>query len=112
MIENNIKEPSFSELRNEAIASIRKIIGANNSIIEPEAVLHLGMFFGMLDKQLSGGHRVNDVQQNYYDRAHNILNKFEEQSVEFNDMRTVQMSGYELGTLRNALEVLRDGGGQ
>lgn len=105
----NIEEPTFTELRHEAIASIHKIIGANNGIVEPEAILHLGMFFGALDKQLSGKHRVNDTQQNYYDRAHNILNKLEEQSIEVNDVRTVQITGYELGTLRNTLEVLHDG---
>jgi hypothetical protein len=107
----NIKEPSFSKLRNEAISSIHRLLTANNGVIEPEAVLHLGMFLSALDKQLSGGHRVNDTQQDYYDRAHNILNKFEEQSIEANDVRTVQMTGYELGTLRNTLEILHGEGG-
>lgn len=108
MTNTNIEEPSFTELRREAIASIHKIIGANNGIVEPEAILHLGMFFGALDKQLSGNHRVSDAQQDYYDRANDILNKVEQQSIEVNDVRTVQITGYELGTLRNALTILRE----
>jgi hypothetical protein len=107
----NINEPSFSELRNTAINTFHKLINANNGAVEPEAIMYTGMFFGALDKQLSGPHRVSDTQQNYYDRAHCILNKFEEQSIEVNDMRVIEMTGYELGTLRNTLEILHGEGG-
>lgn len=104
------KDPTFTELRHEAQATMRKLIKANNGLIEPEAILHTGIFFGMLDKQLSGNHRVSDTQHDYYVRAHDILNKVEQQSIEVDDVRTVQITGYELGTLRNALEVLHDKG--
>jgi hypothetical protein len=113
-------EPTFEELRQEAITSVYKLVNANQGAITPEAVLHLGMFFGELNKHLRDENlrvpRENLQQQldasaeDLYQQAHEVINRLEQQAGADGDfhLSTARFSEKDAQILRNALEVLHD----
>jgi predicted DNA-binding protein len=111
-------EPTFEELRQEAISSVYKLVNANQGAITPQAVLHLGMFFGELNKHLRDESlrvpRENLQQQldanaeDAYQQAHEVINQLEHHAEEYGDYRLAAFSEEDAQILRNALEVLHD----
>jgi hypothetical protein len=112
-MDNNIEEPTFTELRHEAIASIHKLLKSNNGVIEQGSVLHLGMFLAILDGKTSQPVESLEIAERhyiaerYYKKGHDILNRLEGQAEDYGDQRMVQLSNEDLATLRNALIELR-----
>lgn len=106
---SDTSEPTFEELRQEAISSVFKLVNANQGVITPEAVLHLGMFFGTIGRQHSTPRWPIDANiEDAYQQAHEVINRLERHAEDYGDNRLAEFHEEDAQVLRNALEVLHD----
>jgi hypothetical protein len=102
-------EPTFEELRREAISSVYQLVNANQGVITPEAVLHLGMFFGETGKQHNAPRQPIDASaEDLYQQAHKVINRLDREEYLYGGYRLTIFSKGDAQILRNALQVLHD----
>lgn len=108
---DNINDPTFTELRHEAQSTMCKLIKANDGLIGPEAVLHLGMFFGMISKQFQLDQIEEDKEkrEREWKRVWEVVSDLDIQSYDSKgaDKEMVHFSDANNKILHDALSVLQ-----